>query len=110
MRASNWHEWFVPPRSDDDPPTHVIEDDVRGVSGSGHREACKSPRLRHKLPPRCASCKRFIGYDTGLHLMISSEWRIHISCFSEVLERHYEDGEVIDLTDGRIRKIEYEDS
>lgn len=59
-----------------------------------------------KLPPRCTACKRFIGHDTGMHIMISNDWRIHIRCFSEVLERHFEDGEVIDLTTGAICKVD----
>jgi hypothetical protein len=41
-----------------------------------------------------------------MHLMLSGEWRIHISCFAAVLEAHYELGEVIDLTNGSIRQRE----
>jgi hypothetical protein len=41
-----------------------------------------------------------------MHIMISRSWRIHIECFSAVLERHFEEGEVIDLTTGAICKVD----
>ena len=104
MTARNWREWFVPP--EEEPACHEVEDDVRVTAGSGHRTAGKALHLRKKLPPRCASCKQFIGFDTGLHLMISTNWRIHVSCFASVLERHYEDGEVIDFTTGAIHRVD----
>jgi hypothetical protein len=100
----NWRDWFVPPN--DAEPAHVTEDDIRTTAGAGHIGEDKPLHLRKKLPPRCASCKKFVGYATGMHLMISSEWRIHISCFAEVLERHYEEGEVIDLTTGAIHSVD----
>jgi hypothetical protein len=101
----NWREWFVPPEPDGGSACEV-EDDVRSIAGSGHRNSIKPPHLRDNTTPRCASCQEPVDFDTGMHLLITSEWRIHIACFAEVLERHYEDGEVIDLTTGTIRKIE----
>jgi hypothetical protein len=107
VSVQNWREWFIPP--DEEDPAHQVEDDIRTASGSGHRADDKVLHLRKALPPRCASCKKFIGYDTGMHLMISSDWRVHIHCFAEVLERHYEQGEVIDLTTGQIRQLDKDD-
>jgi len=104
VSVRNWREWFVPPECDE---THQqTEDAIRTESGSGHRGEETPRHLREKAPARCASCKEVVNFDTGMHLMISSEWRIHIACFASVLERHYEDGEVIDLTTGGIRKLE----
>jgi hypothetical protein len=99
----SWREWFVTP--EDEAAVHVTEDDIRSLSGAGHMEEDRLNSLP-KAPPRCASCKKFVGYSTGMHLMLSSKWRIHISCFAEVLERHYEDGEVIDLTTGAVHKLD----
>ncbi len=98
----NWREWFVSP--EDEPSASQQEDEIRIESGAGHQERSLHPPK--KIPPRCASCKKFVGFDTGMHLMISSEWRIHISCFADVLEQHFEDGEVIDLTTGAIYKVD----
>jgi hypothetical protein len=102
--VSNWREWFIPP--EEEVPAQQVEDEIRIVSGAGHQEEHKLHHPPKKVPPRCASCKKFIGFNTGMHLMISSDWRVHIHCFAEVLERHYKDGEVIDLTTGSIRKVE----
>jgi hypothetical protein len=104
VSVRHWREWFVSP--EEETPTHQTEDEIRVVSGAGHQNDNKPLKLQKKLPPRCASCKKFVGFDTGMHLMISGEWRIHISCFTDVLERHYENGEVIDLTTGQICKVE----
>jgi hypothetical protein len=108
VTVRNWHEWFITP--DDDPQAHEAADAVRVVAGAGHRDPDKPLHIRETIPPRCAKCKQFVGYDTGMHLMISGSWRIHISCFAEVLEQHWEDGEVIDLTNGSIRTFDYDDS
>jgi hypothetical protein len=111
VSVQSWREWFVPPPDDPNegtelPPEHVTEEEVRMVSGTGHQGNTKPLKLLQKTPPRCAHCKKFVGYSTGMHLMLSGEWRIHISCFAAVLEAHYELGEVIDLTNGSIRQRE----
>lgn len=104
----NWQEWFVTPEEASE-PRHQTEEDVRATSGSGHRDEYR-PFAEKKVPtPRCAKCKKPVNYDTGLHLMLTGQWRIHVSCFAEVLERHFEDGEVIDITTGAIRKVEGHD-
>ncbi len=100
----NWHEWFIP--HEDEVPVHQSEDEVRTVSGAGHRSEDRLLHLRKKLPPRCARCKQFMGYNSGMHIMLTQEWRVHIKCFCEVVERHLEEGEVIDLTNGTICKID----
>jgi hypothetical protein len=46
-----------------------------------------------------------MSYDDGMYIMISGDWRLHIKCFEEVVEKHYEDGEVIDLTTGQVVKV-----
>ncbi len=104
-RLRSWREWFLPPDEDDEDLCSV-EDNVRSISGSGHKGEDGQLKEKKKLPPRCASCKKFMGHETGMHIMISNAWRIHIECFSRVLERHFEDGEVIDLTTGAICKID----
>ena len=104
MNLNNWREWFVPPEDDD--PAHQIEEDIRLLAGSGHKGDDSLLKLKKKLPPRCASCKKFVGFHTGMHIMINQDWRIHIECFERVLERHFKDGEVIDLTTGIIHKVD----
>jgi hypothetical protein len=95
-----WHEWFVIP--EDEEPIHQSEAEIRIVAGAGHQEDDKPLHLRKKLPPRCAKCKQFMGFNSGMHLMITQEWRVHIKCFVKVVEEHLEDGEVIDLATGQI--------
>jgi hypothetical protein len=56
--------------------------------------------------PKCVACQADMSFDDGMYIMISTDWRIHISCFDEVIERHFEDGEVIDLTTGQIHKVD----
>ena len=104
MTVRNWHDWFVP---EDTPvqPAHVTADQLSIVSGSQHKDYDALDFKRDKAP-RCAKCKKDMGYDDGMYIIISDEWRVHIHCFSEVLERHFENGEVIDLTTGNIVNIE----
>ncbi len=101
----NWHDWFEIPE-DEESSIGQTEDEIRVVSGAGHRDEDKPLHLRKRLPPRCASCKKFIGFDSGMHIMLTQEWRIHIGCFTEVVERHLEEGEAIDLTTGQVVKFE----
>jgi hypothetical protein len=102
VTVRNWREWFVDPGEEE--PLHQTEDDIRIVSGAGHQEDNKLHLLPKALPPRCAKCKRFIGFDTGMHVMITHKWRVHVKCFAEVVERHLEQGESIDMTTGEIVK------
>ena len=99
-----WHEWFVLP--EDDEPLHQSEDDIRVVAGSGHREDDRPLHLRKKLPPRCARCKRFMGHNSGMHIMLTQDWRIHIHCFNKVIEEHLEEGETIDMVTGQVVKAD----
>jgi hypothetical protein len=99
----NWRDWFVP--EGDVEPAHVTNDEADIASGARHKDFDKLVLVR-KQPPRCAKCKRFMGFEDGMYIIISGDWRIHIHCFGEVLERHFEDGEVIDLTTGNIVQIE----
>jgi len=78
-------------------------DALRTQSGSGHKEY-KEP-FQTTLP-KCVSCKEDMGYDAGMHLMISSSWKLHIACFYSVVDRHERNGEVIDLSTGTIHKKE----
>ncbi len=98
----NWRDWFIEP--DDEEATATSEAQIRIEAGSGHLD--EPLRLKRKTPPRCARCKRWMGYNDGMYIMITTDWRVHIKCFNEVIERHYENGEVIDLTTGTIVKLE----
>jgi hypothetical protein len=107
VSVRNWREWFVPP---EDVIAEASElDQARVESGAGHRDDLKELSLRRKLPPRCGKCKKFMGYDDGMYIIISGDWRIHIRCFGDVLERHFENGEVLDLTTGNIVQAEETD-
>jgi hypothetical protein len=86
-----------------------VEDAIRDASGAGHQGDHKPKYLGEKTVAHCAACQEVVNFETGMHLMITSEWRIHIACFAEVLERHYKDGEVIDLTTGTIRQLREDD-
>ena len=99
----NWREWFIDP--EDETPVYTQEDAIRAAAGSGHKDD-EPLQLKPKPKTRCCVCKRYVGFSTGMHLMITQEWRIHVSCFAEVLERHYELGEVIDLETGAIRQVD----
>lgn len=101
----SWREWFVP--AEETPPAHVQNDEAELQSGARHKDFDKL-ELKRKMPPRCAKCKKFMGFDDGMYIMISGDWRIHIGCFNHVIERHFEDGEVIDLTTGQIIQVEPE--
>ena len=106
MSLRNWREWFVP--EEENTPSLEEETAIRNVSGAGHQGEEQTLKLKKQTPPRCAACKRFIGFETGLHLIISQDWRIHVSCFSSVLERHYQNGEVINLSTGEICRVDPE--
>ena len=106
MTVRNWHDWFVPPDTDEyRQPAHATNDEVDIVSGARHKDYDKLD-LKRKQAPRCAKCKKYMGFNDGMYIMVSSDWRIHIRCFGEVLERHFENGEVIDLTTGNIVQVE----
>jgi hypothetical protein len=108
LTVRNWREWFVPP---EDVVSEASEmDQVSIESGAGHRsDNFKKLLLLRKSPPRCAKCKRYMGYDDGMYIIISGDWRVHIRCFGDVLERHFEKGEVLDLTTGNIVPTEETD-
>ena len=99
----NWREWFVPP--DQDPPEHEQIEQAAQESGARHRQPNKLV-LKKKTAPKCAGCKRWMGYNDGMYVIISGDWRVHIKCFSKILDRHFDNGEVIDLTTGQIIKLE----
>jgi hypothetical protein len=107
MKIRNWREWFVPP--EEETPAHQTEDEVRVVAGVGHRSDDKPLHLRRKLPPRCAKCKKFMGHDDGMHIMLTHDWRVHIKCFNEVVSKHLEEGESLDLTTGQIVKTKQDE-
>jgi hypothetical protein len=103
----NWQEWFAPPAENDNPADteQARLDALRVQSGSGHRdENFKRPEVVRT--PRCVSCQEAMDYNDGMHIMISTDWKLHISCFYSVIERHFEEGEVIDLTTGNVHKID----
>ncbi len=107
MDIKNWRDWFVPP--DTDPQSEFNQDEIARIeSGVGHRDG--PVKLKRKLTPRCAKCKRWMGYDDGMYVMLTAEWRVHIGCFNEVLQRHFEKGEAINMETGAVVKVEQEDN
>lgn len=101
----NWQEWFQPPSENDNPADteQARLDALRIQSGSGHRDENFKPPPDENVA-KCVACKEDMGFEAGMHLMISSDWKLHINCFYAVIEKHFEDGEVIDLTTGNIHK------
>ncbi len=99
-----WREWFVPPE-DQDSEAQQLEQ-VRQQSGTGNRDEEFDLAIKKKQTPRCAGCKRFMGYDDGMYIIVSGPWRLHIECFSKVVEERFEDGEVLDLTTGEIINVD----
>ena len=99
----NWKEWFVPPE-DTDTEAQQLEQ-ARQESGTGSRDEAFSLTVKKKQAPRCAHCHRFMGYDDGMYIIVTGAWRLHIRCFEKVVEKHFKDGEVIDLTTGQIVSI-----
>ena len=104
MTVRNWHDWFMPEGTQEE-PAHISSDQADIVSGARHKDYDKL-ELKRKQPPRCAKCKKYMGFNDGMYIILSGDWRVHIRCFGEVLERHFEKGEVIDLTTGNIMKVE----
>lgn len=102
----SWREWFVSPS--EDIPSHQQNDEADFESGARHKDS-KKLSLKKRRAPKCAGCKRFMGYNDGMYIIISAGWRVHIKCFSDVVEKHFEDGEVIDLTTGQIINVEQRD-
>ncbi len=107
----NWTEWFVPPDDTDDPADteYSRAQAVADASGSRNRYVEQMLDIRPKPQPRCVSCRKFMGYSSGMYIMIADPWRLHISCFERVVEERFEAGEVIDLTTGTIHQIELEE-
>lgn len=106
----NWQEWFVPPDETDDPADteHRRREDAAEAAGSRNRGVDPMLTLKKRPQPRCVECKKFMGYSSGMYIMIADPWRLHISCFSKVVEERFEQGEVIDLTTGTVYQIELE--
>ncbi len=105
MTVRNWHDWFVSHDDESRTPTHIANEEADIASGSHHKDY-DTLELKRKQAPRCAKCKRYMGFDDGMYIIISRDWRVHIRCFGDVLEQHFENGEVIDLTTGNIMKVE----
>lgn len=101
-----WREWFIP--QEEDIPEASQLDQVRSESGAGHRDEEYLLDKLKKKTPRCAGCKRYMGYEDGMYITVTEEWRIHIPCFDKVIEQHFKDGEVIDLTTGQIVSVDRE--
>ena len=99
-----WREWFVPPEDQDTEAEQM--DQVRQQAGAGHRDEELDLVIRKKTTPRCASCKRYMGYNDGMYIIVSGPWRLHIECFAKVVEERFEDGEILDLTSGEIINVD----
>ena len=103
----NWREWFVPPDETTEVSEYQQMEDAAEAAGSRNKTLDKL-LLKVKTQPRCVSCKRFMGYSSGMYIMINEPWRLHISCFEKVIEEKFKDGEVIDLNTGTIIKLDSE--
>jgi len=107
---TNWQEWFVPPDETDDPADTESSRREAAAEAAGSRNRYVDEMLytKPKPRPRCVSCRKFMGYSSGMYIMIADPWRLHISCFERVVEERFEQGEVIDLTTGTIHKLDPE--
>ena len=107
---TTWQEWFVPPDETDDPADTEYTRAQAVAEASGSRNKVVDPMLniQKKIQPRCVSCRKFMGYSSGMYIMIADPWRLHISCFNRVVEERFEHGEVIDLTTGTIYQLDPE--
>ena len=106
---TNWREWFVPPEDDPHDTEYGRYAALAAVSGS-RSETEDKIRPKNRPQPKCVSCKKYMGYSSGMYIMIDDPWRLHISCFNRVVEERFKQGEVIDLTTGVIHQIELEES
>ena len=105
MSIKNWREWFVPPEEVSSEAEQL--DQAMIESGTGHRdENFKKVSLKKSSPPRCAGCKKYMGHNDGMYILVSGDWRIHIRCFAKVLEKHFKAGELIDLTTGQVVSVD----
>ncbi len=107
MSPRNWQEWFVPP-VENEPSEYQQMEDAAEAAGSRNRYEDDKLRFKSKERPRCVSCKRYMGYSSGMYIMIADPWRLHIHCFERVVEEKFKDGEVIDLSTGSIVELEPE--
>ena len=103
----NWREWFVPPE-DGEVSEYQQMEDAAEAAGSRNKSPDPTLKLKGRQQPRCVSCKRFMGYSSGMYIMINDPWRLHISCFKRVVKEKFEGGEVIDLTTGAIVSLDPE--
>jgi len=104
----NWREWFVPPDDDTEVSEYQQMEDAAEAAGSRSKAPDYKLKLKGKEQPRCVSCKKYMGYSSGMYIMIGDPWRLHIHCFERVVEEKFEDGEVIDLTTGAIVSLDPE--
>ena len=81
------------------------DEELARLVGTGHRDTVQ----KRVQEPKCARCKEPMSYEDGMYVMLTSEWRVHIDCFAEVLRRHFEDGEAIVFETGHIVNVEVED-
>ena len=106
----NWQEWFVPPNDNDDPADTEYTRAEAAAEAAGSRSRAEDYKMQHKKRPRprCVSCKKFMGFSSGMYILINDPWRLHIGCFEKIVSERFEEGEVIDLTTGTIHKLESE--
>ena len=102
MNIRNWRDWFIPPTAEED--EFAANELARIQSGTGHRDDSYK-KIPAEIVPHCAKCKEPMGFDDGMYVMLTAEWRVHIGCFNEVLQRHFENGEAIDFETGNIVNV-----
>ena len=64
------------------------------ASGSVHQSepllittSTEKIELKKKLTSRCYKCKKFMGSDDGFQIFMSDNWRLHIPCFSKLVDK-----------------------
>ena len=107
----NWQEWFVPPDETEDPSDTEFTraEAAADAAGSRNRYVDRPLDLKKRPRPRCVSCRKFMGFKSGMYILINDPWRLHISCFEKIVEERFLEGEVIDLTTGAIHKLDPEE-
>ena len=93
------------PPEDQDTDAEQLEQ-ARQQAGAGHRDESIELIIRKKQTPKCAVCKRWMGYDDGMYIIVSGPWRLHIKCFDKVVEERFEAGEILDMETGLIVDID----
>ena len=64
----NWQEWFVPPDETDDPADteQSRREAAAYIAGSRNTVVDQILNIEKKPQARCVSCRKFMGYSSGM--------------------------------------------